>query len=89
MYDNPAYVTLQPFAYIFLQLGKMGQKRGRRVVYGQRTSYWAIHLFPGAGVWGLGGGERRWLVDLVLMLEQKTMRKGTFFKLGSAQCFIV
>ena len=26
MYDNPAYVTLQPFAYIFLQLGKMGQK---------------------------------------------------------------
>ena len=26
VYDNPAYVTLQPFAYIFLQLGKMGQK---------------------------------------------------------------
>ena len=26
MYDNPAYVTLRPFAYIFLQLGKMGQK---------------------------------------------------------------
>ena len=26
MYDNPAYVTLQPLAYIFLQLGKMGQK---------------------------------------------------------------
>ena len=26
MYDNPAYVTLLPFAYIFLQLGKMGQK---------------------------------------------------------------
>ena len=25
MYDNPAYVTL-PFAYKFLQLGKMGQK---------------------------------------------------------------
>ena len=26
VYDNPAYVTLRPFAYIFLQLGKMGQK---------------------------------------------------------------
>ena len=26
MYDNPAYVTLQPFAYKFLQLGEMGQK---------------------------------------------------------------
>ena len=26
MYDNRAYVTLRPFAYIFLQLGKMGQK---------------------------------------------------------------
>ena len=26
MYDNPAYVTLQPYPYIFLQLGKMGQK---------------------------------------------------------------
>ena len=26
MYDNPAYKTLRPFAYIFLQLGKMGQK---------------------------------------------------------------
>ena len=38
---------------------------------------------------GRGGGEGVWwcwLVDLVLMLEQKTMRKGTFFfKLGSAQ----
>ena len=27
IYDNPAYVTLRPFAYIFLQLGKMGQKK--------------------------------------------------------------
>ena len=26
VYDDPAYVTLRPFAYIFLQLGKMGQK---------------------------------------------------------------
>ena len=26
MYDNPEYVTLRPFAYIFLQLVKMGQK---------------------------------------------------------------
>ena len=26
MYDNPAYVTLQLFAYIFLQFIKMGQK---------------------------------------------------------------
>ena len=26
MHDNPAYVTLRPFAYIFLQLGQMGQK---------------------------------------------------------------
>ena len=32
------------------------------------------------------GGGGCWLVDLVPMLEQKTMRKGTFFfKLGSAQ----
>ena len=34
-----------------------------------------------------GGGEGGWwcwLVDLVLMLEQKTMRKGTFFQAG--QC---
>ena len=27
MYDNPANVTLRPFAYIFLHLGKMGQKQ--------------------------------------------------------------
>ena len=26
MYDNPAYVTFRPFAHIFLQFGKMGQK---------------------------------------------------------------
>ena len=26
MYDNPAYITLRPFVYIYLQLGKMGQK---------------------------------------------------------------
>ena len=26
MIDNLAFVTLRPFAYIFLQLGKMGQK---------------------------------------------------------------
>ena len=34
-----------------------------------------------------GGGRWGWrlLVDLVQMLEQKTMRNGTFFKLGSAQ----
>ena len=31
-----------------------------------------------------GGGGGCWLVDLVLMLEQKTMRKGAFFQAG--QC---
>ena len=37
---------------------------------------------PGGGG---GGAAGRLLVDFVPMLEQKTMRKGTFFKLGSAQ----
>ena len=83
------YVTLRPFAYIFLQLGKMGQKhevkktwayRGRRVVCGERTSYWAIHLFPrGSGGRGTAG---RLLVDFVPMLEQKRMRKDSFFQAG-------
>ena len=31
MYDNPAYVTLQPFSYIFLQLGKMGETKSKKV----------------------------------------------------------
>ena len=56
------------------------------MVFGERTSYWVIHLFPGSGGRGGGGVGRRLLVDLVSLLEQKTMRKGTFFfKLGSAQ----
>ena len=71
VYDNPAYVTLQPFAYIFLQC----------------ISYWAIHLFPGAG--GGGGGGGGWLVDLVLMLKQKTMRKGTCFSSWAVRSAVI
>ena len=84
MYDNPAYVTLRPFAYIFLQLGKMGQKhevkkRGHNVAggwYVVSVRYWMIHLFPGGG---------RLLVNLVPMLEQKKKKKSDETELGSAQ----
>ena len=96
MYDNPAYVPLQPFAYIFLQLGKMGQKHEvknykknkqknmgiMRQAGGMRSAYFILGntFVPQSGV-GAGG---HWLVNLVLMLEQKTMRKGTFYQGG--QC---
>ena len=84
MYDNPASVTLQPFAYILLQLGKMGQKhevKKKRKNVGIMWQSGGVRSGAGEG----GGCGWRWLVDLVLMLEQKTMRKSTFFKLGSAQ----
>ena len=97
MYDNPAYVTLQPFAYIFLQLGKMGQKHEvkekvgiTRQAGGMRSAYFILgNTFVPRSEGGEGGAEGggRWLVDLVLMLEQKNDEKGYFFfKLGSAQC---
>ena len=42
--------------------------------------------FPKNGVRGVpGGGGARLLVSCVLMREQKPMRKGTLFELGSAQ----
>ena len=74
MYDNPAYVTLRPFAYIFLQLGKMGQKHEVKKTwayaaggwYAVSVRYWAINLFPGEG---------RLLVNLIPMLEQKKKKK--------------
>ena len=74
MYDNPAYVILRPFAYIFLQLGEMGQKHevkqcGHNAAggwYAVSVRYWAIHLFPGVG---------RLLVNLVPMFEKKKKKK--------------
>ena len=64
MYDNPAYITLQLFAYIFLQLGKMGQKhevkkkRGHNAAGGgMRSAYFILGntFVPRSGGWGRGG----------------------------------
>ena len=69
MFDNPAYVILQPFAYIFLQLGKMGQKHEvkknkqknvgiTRQAGGMRSAYFILGktFVPRSGGWGVGGG---------------------------------
>ena len=75
MYDNPAYVTLRPFAYIFLQLGKNGTETRSEKKKKTRSN--------AAGGWfvprGRGRGAGRLLVNLVPMFDTKTMRKGTFF----------
>ena len=67
MYDNPAYITLQPFAYTFLQLGKMGQKHEvkkknvsiTRQAGGMRSAYFILGntFVPRSGDWGGGGGD--------------------------------
>ena len=67
VYDSPAYVTLQPFAYIFLQLGKMGQKHEvkkkkqknmgiMRQAGGMRSAYFILGntFVPRSGVGGTG-----------------------------------
>ena len=91
MYDSPAYVTLQPFAYIFLQLGKMGQKhevkKKKKKKHGHNAAggWYAVSvLHTGQYICSPERGGGHWLVNLVLMLEQKTMRKGTFYQGG--QC---
>ena len=54
MYDNPASVTLQPFAYILLQLGKMGQKHEVKKTKNVGITWQAGGVRSGAGE---GGGE--------------------------------
>ena len=67
LYNNPAYVTLQSFAYIFLQLEKMGQTHEikknvgiARQAGGMRSAYFILGntFVPRSGVCvrGEGGG---------------------------------
>ena len=65
MYDNPAYITLRQFAYIFLQLGKMGQKHEvkenvgiTRQAGGMRWAYVILGdtFAPPEWGWRRGGG---------------------------------
>ena len=87
------YVTLRPFAYIFLQLGKMGlkhevEKRGQYAAgrwYAVILRHTGRYICSPRGVEGSAGG--RLVVDFVPILEQKNDEKGyfLFFKLGSAQ----
>ena len=58
---------------------------------GMRSAYFILDnkFVPQSGGGARGGGRWRWLVDLVLMLEQKMMRKGTFFSRWAVRSAVI
>ena len=88
MYDNPAYVTLRPFAYIFSKLGKVGQKhevKKKKRRHNAAGGWYAVSVrhtgryicSPG------GGGVRAYWPTWYRCLNEKE-EKGYFFQAG--QC---